>query len=208
MPYSQESDLYAFGLPRGAAPSPARTLDSLLSDVCTLDCHGFATGDPIAFRGAGSGVLPAGLTAGTTYFAQRETEHTFKVRATAEGAALDITDADDPVVVISPLPIDSAIAWADAMIDDMLTPHQVPLAAPVPEIIRMTSAELAAGRLLALTGAASQSLSEIVEAAHKRLARWSKGPTVPGADPDTRDNLAIGVSTRCGGRGWTEFGGL
>lgn len=208
MAYSQESDLYAFGIPRGGAPNPARALDSLTSSVCTLDSHGFSTGDPIIFRGAGDGGLPGGLTAGVTYYAQREAEHQFKVRATPTGSALTIVDATDPVVVFAPLPVDSAIAWADAMIDDMLTPHQVPLVAPVPEIIRMTSAELAAGRLLALTGAASKSLSEIVAGAQKRLERWSKGPAVPGADPDTRDNLAIGVSAQTGGRGWGTYGGL
>lgn len=208
MPYSEIADLYSFGIPRGGLPVPARPLDSILSSVCTLDVHGFQTGDEIQFRAAGDGTLPAELAAGTTYYAQRESEHTFKVRATSGGSALSITDATDPAVVISPIDYASAIAWADALIDDMLTPHQVPLAAPVPALIQMTSAELAAGKLLAVHGVASKPLSDIVAAAQKRLERWSKGPTVPGADPDTRDNLAVGVSARCDRRGWGEFGGL
>lgn len=207
MPYSSRADLYAWGIPRGGLPNPAKPLDSLLSSTCTLDEHGFETGDAIQFRPAGDGTLPAELTAGTTYYAQRETPHAFKVRATPGGPAVSITNASDPVVVIAPVDYDSAIAWADAVLDDMLVPLQTPLTT-VPELVRMTSAELAAGKLLATHGGASKALAEIVAEAQKRIARWRAGQVPPGADPDTRDNLSTGVSSRCDSRGWNRWGGL
>ncbi len=208
MSYCNPSDLYSWGVPRGATPNPGRVLFSVLDDVCTLDVHGFVTGDEILFRPSGDGELPAELTPGVTFFVQLETEHTFKVRATAEGASISITDAEDPVLVIAPLPIAAAIEWADAIIDDALTAHAVPLD-PVPPIVRMTAAELAAAKLLGTSGGSSKSLAETVDGALKRLERWRIGKPVEGADADTRENTAsAAASTRTDCRGWRTFGGL
>lgn len=207
--YCATADLYAHGLPRGSTPNPGRVLYQLADDTCMLDDHGFVTGDPISFIGGGDGGLPTGLTAGTTYYAQRETEATFKVRATADGAALVISDATDPVVVISPLPTAEAIEWASAIVDDMLTAHDVPLD-PVPEIVKFTTAELAAGKLAAMKGSASVSLSAVVDAAGVRLRRWATGVAVPGADTaaETRANLAVTGTAAADPRGWRCFGRL
>ncbi len=224
--YCAASDLYTFGVPRGATPNPGRVLASAASNVCTLDVHGFETGDAILFRPAGDGVMPAGLSAGTTYYAQAETEHTFKVRATAGGSAITFTDADDPLMVIAPLDREAAIAWASRVIDDMSAGQAVPFDDAalypdgVPEIIRMTAAELAAGKLLASagassasiaprTGAASRSLSEVVDAAVKRVERWAKGLPVRGTPADTRaQTAAVAVAPYVDRRGWSRFGGL
>lgn len=215
MPYCSPSDLYAFGVPRGATPNPGRALASAEDSVCTLDGHGFETGDEILFRPAGDGVMPAGLSAGVTYYAQADTEHTFRVRATAGGAAITFSDADDPLMVIAPLNREAAIAWADRMLDDMAPGQAVPFddvtlyPDGVPQIIRMTSAELAAGKLTAVTGGASRSLSEIVDAAVKRVERWSKGLPVRNTPDASRTNLAVATSAAfCDPRGWRRFGGL
>lgn len=204
-------DLFAFGVPRGATPNPGRVLASLIDSVCTLDVHGLDTGTAILFRPAGSGALPAELSEGTTYYAESLTEHTFRVRATAGGVALTITDAVDPVMVVTPLPVAEAIAWAEQVIYDSLPAHAVPLAqsAPVPELLRITCAELAAGKLLALSGAASRSLSETVDMALKRVERWGKG--VPLRDPNApaRTNLAATASAPpSDARGWRRYGGI
>jgi hypothetical protein len=217
--YCSPSDLYAFGVPRGATPNPGRVLASAAGSVCTLDVHGFETGDAILFRPAGDGAVPVGLALGTTYYAQAETEHTFRVRATAGGAALTFTDAEDPLMVIAPLDRASAIAWADRMIDDMAGGQAVPFddaslyPAGVPEIVRMTSAELAAGKLLAVTGSASRSLSDVVDAAVKRIGRWATGLPVRGTPAASRANLAasappVAVTPCSDVRGWKRFGGL
>jgi hypothetical protein len=206
----QPSDLFAFGLPRGATPNPGRVLASLVDGVCSLDVHGLDTGTAILFRAAGDGALPPELVEGTTYYAESLTEHTFRVRATAGGAAISITDADDPVMVVVPLPIAETIAWAEQIIYDSLPAHAVPLAQgdAVPTILRMTCAELAAGKLLALSGAASRSLSDTVDAALKRVERWGKG--IPLRDPDApaRTNLAAASAPASDSRGWKRYGGI
>lgn len=215
MPYCAPADLYAFGIPRGATPNPGRTLASVVDDVCTLDVHGFVTGDEILFRPAGDGVMPAGLSAGVTYYAQAETEHTFRVRASAVGAAIAFDDAADPLMVIAPLNRDAAIAWASRAIDDMAAGQGVPFddvalyPAGVPEIIKITAAELAAGKLLAISGSASRSLADTVDAALKRVERWAKGLPVRGTPVESRANLAVVATVPVyDARGWRKWGGL
>ena len=217
MAYCSPSDLHAHGVPRGATPNPARVLASAVSNTCTLDDHGFATGDTITFRPAGDGAMPAGLVAGTTYYAQAETDHMFRVRATAGGAAITFTDVDpdDPIMVFAPLDKAASIAWADRMIDNMVTGQATPFddvalyPDGVPDIIKFTSAELAAGHLLGVTGSASRSLADIVDAAQKRLERWSTGVPVRGTPDESRENLAVAATAPyCDRRGWSKYGGL
>lgn len=205
--YCNQSDLYAYGLPRGATPNPGRALASLADSVCSLDVHGLDTGTAILFRAIG-GTLPAELSEGVTFYAEAVTEHTFRVRATAGGAALTITDTDDPIMVIVPLPIAESIEWASRIIDDSLPAHAAPIDGVVPAIIRSTCAELAAGKLLAISGAASRSLSETVDMALKRVERWGKG--VPLRDPDApaRTNLAAASAPPSDARGWKRYGGI
>jgi hypothetical protein len=200
--YCSASDLYDHGVPRGAVPNPARPLYSLVSGLCTLDDHAFSTGDAIQFRAAGDGTLPAELTEGTTYYAELVSPTTFRVRTTPTGSAISITTATDPVLVSAPLNVDAAIEFASEVIDDALIGHFVPLD-PVPAIIRITAAELAAGKLLAGHGAQSKSLSEIVDAALKRLERWRLGKPVEGASDDSHANLATpGEVAPAAFRGW------
>lgn len=217
MTYCDAADLYDHGLPRGAVPNPPRALYQLADSVCVLDDHGFSTEDAIQFRPAGDGSLPAELTEGTVYYAHTLTASTFAVRATPTGSDMTITDATDPVLVASPLNIDAAIEFASEVIDDALTGHTVPLD-PVPAIIRITAAELAAGKLLARQGGQSKSLAEIVDAAVKRLERWRLGKPVEGATEDSHANLATPGAAAAtsstssgwcpGANSWRRFGGL
>jgi hypothetical protein len=156
--------------------------------------------------------MPSGLTANTTYYAQAESAHTFKVRATPSGAALTFSDADDPILVVTALDRDSCIAWAGAVLEDMLPAHVMPLEDPIPPIIRMTCAELAAGKLLSTAGGASASLVDIVDKATKRLERWAKGvPLRASADapaPPAAGLAASATAPFADRRGWSRFGGL
>ncbi len=188
MAYCVASDLFLFGVPRGAAPNPGRQIDSLTASTIHLDVHSFDLAQPVTVRAIGA--LPSPLVEGTTYYVEPVTEATFKLRATPTGAALTIVDAVDPILVIEPLNIDGAIAWADAIIDDMLTGQVVPLN-PVPQIVRITSAELAAFRLVVAHSAQGKNLSDIVDRAEKRLARWLAGRPIAQTAAETRDNLAI-----------------
>lgn len=213
MPYCTPADLHAFGVPRGATPNPGRVLASAVNNTCTLDVHGFEMGDAISFRPAGDGDMPTGLVAGTTYYAQSEGEYSFKVRATPSGAAISFTDAEDPLMVLAPLDRASAIEYADRLIDDMSAGQAVPFddvslyPDGVPAIIKMTSAEIAAVKLLSITGSASRSLADVADAAAKRLARWAQGLPVRETPAETRAQVAaVATAPYADIRGWSTFG--
>lgn len=208
--YCAPSDLYSFGLPRGAVPNPGRLADSVSTstDAFTLDVHGFVLNDPVSFRAEAGGSLPAPLVEGSTYYAIPLTESTFSVATAEDGDALDLTSAGVRVLVIAPLPVDAAIAWASRIIDDMLPAHAVPLEEPIHELVRMTAAELAAHKLMCGKGS-SKTLGEMVDAANKRLARWAQGIPLRGEDVPTATNLASAAAVPyVDSRGWSRYGGL
>jgi hypothetical protein len=209
--YCAASDLYSFGLPRGALANPARPVASVSAggNTITLDLHGFALNDQVSFRAEASGTLPAPLVASTTYYAIPVSDSVFSVAAAADGAAIDLTTAGTRVVVISPLPVAEAIAWASRVIDDMLPAHLVPLEDPIAEIVTMTCAELAASKLLARQGSASVSLTSIADAARKRLERWAAGAPIRGENAPEPASLAASASASVPDtRGWNRFGGI
>lgn len=208
--YCTASDLYSFGLPRGALANPGRTAASMLAstDTVTLDEHGFVDGDTVQFRAEAGGSLPSPLVAGTIYYVRDAASHTFKVAASSGGSAINLTTDGSNVVVIETLPVASAIAWAKEVINDMLPAHVVPFTV-VPEIVRMTAAELAVGKIMTRSGAASASLGEMVDAARKRLERWAKGIPIRGTAAATRANKAQAASVPYDdSRGWGSYGGL
>lgn len=210
-PYCSAGDLYQFGLPRGALPNPGRlaAFVDATANTITLNTHGFAQDDPVSFRAEAGGSLPAPLGEGLYYFAAPVTDDSFSVALTASGAVIDLLTEGTRTIVIAPLPIAAAISWASRVIDDMLPAHLVPLALPVAEIVRMTCAELAAGKLLSRTGAQSKSLSEIVDAANKRLSRWALGVPIRGENAPAPANLATSATVPYrDSRGWSQFGGI
>lgn len=209
--YCDEPDLYAFGLPRGGLPNAARLAGtvSVAGNWIGIDGHGFATNDTVLFRAEAGGTLPSPIVDGTEYFAIRLTDGRFQIAAAVNGAALDLTTTGSRVLVIAPLPIASAIVWASSVIDDMLPAHVVPLVAPFPEIIRITAAELACGKLGTFTGAKSASLTELVDAARKRVERWAKGIPIRGTNAPPSANLAgSATAPYLDARGWAQYGGL
>ena len=209
--YCSSSDLHDHGLPRGAVPNPARLVESVdtSADTLTLDQHGFSLNDLVSFRAEAGGSLPAPLEEGTDYYAIPENESAFSVAATADGSAIPLTSAGARVLAIAPLPVAASISWASQVIDDMLPAHVVPIDADaIPDIVRMTCAELAAGKLAARSGAASKALLDIVDAAQKRLARWGKGVPIRGAVVPPAANLAASASASVRDRsGWKRWGG-
>jgi hypothetical protein len=212
--YCTTSDLYDFGLPRGGIPNPARLAAdppaSASTNAIELDGHGFATDDPVSFRAEAGGSLPAPLVAGTIYYAIPLSEGYFSVAETAGGAAIDLTTAGSAVVVHTPLPVDAAIEFASALIDDMLPAHVVPLTAPYPPIVVMSCAELAAAKLAARSGAASVSLTAMADAARKRLERWGQGIPLRGTNvsAQTPANLAQSATAPAlDVRGFRRWGG-
>lgn len=82
--------------PNGGSPKEFQASDT--TDVVTVPAHGYANTDPIVFYG---GTVPAGLVEGTIYFVRDATTDTFKVAATAGGAAIDLTGTGAPDCVVS-----------------------------------------------------------------------------------------------------------
>jgi hypothetical protein len=179
------------------------------ANTLTLGAHGFALNDLVSFRPEAGGSLPAPLVAGTSYYAIPVTDDSFSVATTEDGSSVNITSAGSLFVAIAPLPVAAAISWASQIIDDMLPAHVVPIEADaIPEIVRFTCAELAAGKLAARSGNASKSLTEIVDAANKRLARWGKGVPIRGAVVPPHAGLSASATAPFRDRrGWNRWGG-
>lgn len=207
--YCDESDLYDFGLPRGSLANPARpVVADATADSFTLDMHGFVDDDEVSFRADPGGSLPTGLSAGVAYFVKRLSEYAFQVAATSGGAAIDFTTAGSRVVAYAPINLGAAIQWASRVLDDAMQGSTlVPLTEPVPEIIRMTCAELAAGKLMAGRNG-SRALHEVIDAATKRAAKWAK-VRPQGENAGKPAGLAASATAPyCDRRGWNRFGGI
>lgn len=209
--YCSRSDLYDFGLPRGAVPNPARLIENVAasSDVFTLDEHGFEDGDPVQFRAAPGGTIPSPLVEGTTYYAVRLDDTRFRVSATDGGSAVDL-GAGERVLVIAPLPIAKAITWASRVIDDMLPAHVVPIdVGSIPPLVRMSAAELAALKLTNRQGAGAVSLGTLATQVEQRLKRWAEGVPIRGPEEAPPANLAVrGTRGYTDRRGWGTGGCL
>lgn len=206
--YAAQSDLYDFGLPRGVLVNAGRLASANATlDAVELDEHGFEADAPVTFRGDAGGALPTPLAPHTTYYAAPLSPSLFQVAATAGGAALDLGSGAG-FLVIAELPVDAAIDWASRIIDDMLPAHVVPFeSGSVPDIIRMTAAELASGKLLHGSGSASATLMAMVDDAQKRLARWAKGVPVRGANNPANLSVSAAIATT-DPTGWKTYGGL
>lgn len=210
--YCTPADLYSFGLPRGSLPNAGRLAGgvNVTTNAIELDAHGFETGDPVTFRAESGGVLASPIQAGVTYYAIPVTDSSFRVSLTVGGDAIDITTAGSGLIVIAPLPIASAIAWATKIVEDMLPAHVIPLDV-VPEIVKMTTAELAIAKLASITGGKSAVTTDMVDFAQKRLARWAKGVPLRG-DANARPAAASCAQTAIApfndARGWHRYGGI
>jgi len=93
--------LWSAGTFKGYSPnggSPKEFQADATSDVVSVPGHGYIANDPIVFYG---GTVPAGLTEGTIYYVRDVTTNTFKVSATAGGAAIDLTGSGGSDCVVS-----------------------------------------------------------------------------------------------------------
>ena len=209
MAYCSPNDLYLYGLPRGALSAPGRLVGTVdtASGTLELDAHGFDDDDVVMFRSAGGGTLPSPLVAATAYYVRAVDAWRFRVAASAGGAAITLASAGTTFVVYAALPIDATLDKVSRMIDDLLPAHVVPLTAPYPDVVVMTAAELAASELLALTGAASVSLTSVYDAARKRVERWARGVPVRGTNAPTTSQLAVS-GTSAPLPAWRRYGGI
>lgn len=170
--------------------------------------HGLALNDQLTVRIDAGGTLPAPLAAEVTYFAKPVNAQRFQVSATSGGAAIDLTTAGAHFVVVVPIQYAAAISYASRLIDEMLVGHVLlQTGDPVPEIIRITCAEIAVGKLAAISGSVSKSLGEIVDTARKRLEQWGKGRPLRAANKPAPANVSVSATAPFrDARGWNNCG--
>ncbi|CAB4164953.1 hypothetical protein UFOVP824_11 [uncultured Caudovirales phage] len=76
-----------------AAYSTTKTISAidLVNNIITSNAHGYADGTPV--KVSATTTMPAGLTAGTTYYVIYYSANTYKLSATSGGTEIDITSA-------------------------------------------------------------------------------------------------------------------
>lgn len=211
MGYCVAGDLYKYGLPRGALAVPARLIASVdtTADTLELDAHGFDDDQAVQFRSVGGGTLPSPIAESSTYYVISTSDWEFQIAATAGGSAINLTTTGSTFAVLAPLPVSDTIEKASRMVDDMCPAHLVPFDSPYPDIVVMTTAELAASMLLALTGGESAPLTSIYDIARKRIDRWARGIPVRGDNaPSTSQKAYSGVATSSTLPDWRRYGGI
>ncbi len=193
-------------LPMGSLPSESGIVASSLagSDAITLDGHGFETGDPVNVRALEGGTLSAPLAEGTTYYAIRLTNATFKLALTVDGAAIDLTTSAVSMVVSREPDYDYWIGFYSRWADTSLPGHLVPMSDPVPSVVEGIVADLVAKRMFNVGGQASDTLQAVEIAAAAQLARFKGGMPVRDANATASANLAVTADMRdtADPRGW------
>lgn len=204
--YCSRADVTA-RLPPGTVVSPAGMLASCLAstDVLTYDGHGLETNDEVTVRAASAGTLSAPLVAGTVYYAIRLTNSTFKLAASAGGAALNITSDGVEMIVTREPKFDDVIEFVSRWADTFLPAHVVPLTAPIHPLVRGVVADVSAKRILNANGQDSAAVTAAELAGKAILERFAAGMPLRGGTAQTPSNLAItatSVSSGSDPRGW------
>lgn len=205
MSYCTRADVVAL-LPSGGLNNPARVATGSSSgDYIESDQHGLAADAEVTFRGSSGGSVPAGLTAGTTYYAKILSTSRFQVAATPGGSAINLTTDGENFVFWSELPWQAWIDWSASEINGYLPEHMVPVVAPYEQRLVTANAELAAKKGLQATGSAALDLGEEIRRIGDSIARWAKGLPVRGIERQVHQppNLAITASAGATDpRGW------
>lgn len=192
----------------GQLPSPSSLVASSVAgtDIITLDGHGLETDDAVLVRATEGGTLSTPLAEGTTYYAIRLSDSTFKLAATAGGAAIDLTLAGVSMVVSRALDFDYWIGVYSRWADTSLPGHLVPMGrdAAVPEVVECIVADLVAKRMFNAGGQASESLKDMEIASVAQLARFASGMPLRDANVTASANLAVSstMSSVADPRGW------
>lgn len=203
--YATRADLYDSGLPRGTLGSSARLVASstAASNVLELEEHGFVDDDEVLVRAVEGGTLSAPLSEGTTYYVIRLTDSTFSLAASAGGAAIDLTTDGESMLVAKGLPVDKILERVSRLADQYVG-HLLPLSEPYPVVLVDVVARIAARRLQAASGVASETVATFEEQAWKQLERWAKGVPIRDTSVTASSNLAVvaTASTSTDPRGW------
>jgi len=203
--YCAIADVTAF-LPAGGLPNPARVATgSAAGGYIECEGHGLIADAQVILRAEIGGALPAGLVAGTTYFAIPLSESQFQLTTTAGGSPVFLATDGSNFVFVSPLPFAAWIEWGARQVDSFLPIHVIPLQSPFPEIVVTANAELAAMRGLAATAGSDIDLGARIDAVGARVARWAKGLPVRGTLVQRQQPSTLAITINAGAydpRGW------
>ena len=94
------------------------------NDTITATGHDFILNTPVQVSVSGGGALPAPLVAGTTYYVRDSATNTFKLSATVDGAAIDITSVGTGTFIITDLALDSKLGTVALYTRKELTNYQ------------------------------------------------------------------------------------
>lgn len=204
--YATRADLDDFGgIPDGSLSNAGREVASSVAstNVITLDAHGLQTDDEVLLRAAEGGTLSAPLVAGTTYYAIRLNDSTFKVAATSGGSAIDLTTDGVSMIATKPLPIDRMLELYSRWVDGFLPAHLVPLESPYPIVVTAIVAQLAGKALMNLDGKSSEIVDKAELVAMAQLKRWSDGIPLRDVTATASANLAVtSANLTADARGW------
>lgn len=195
--YCEQTDAYAW-TPRGSISNPAQSVAiTAATDIITWDGHALADDDPLTFRAESGGSMPSPLVAGTTYYAIRMTDSTFKVAATAGGSAIDLTTAGSNVLGIAQPPWTRWIEEESALIEGNCPSHVVPFSETPPIVRRMVSLRVAV-RARMWGGNSTEPIQNEIDDALRMFTAWAKGQQIRGAiEPASAQvpQLYVGSST-------------
>lgn len=209
--YATRSDLYRYGgVARGNLIGEGRLVASSTAstDLLELAGHNFETDDAVLVRATDGGTLSAPLVVGTTYYVIRFSDSTFKLSATASGAAIDLSSNGVSMVVTAQLPVDDMLELYSRWVDAFLPAHLVPLASPYPVVVTAIVAQLAGKALLNLDGKSSEVVNATELAAKAQLERWAKGIPLRDARATASSNKAVtsNLGATVDPRGWCPSG--
>lgn len=213
------ADVYEHGLARGSLPSTGRVVSVSVDggedgSLLRLRQHGFALDTPLRFRAEEGGALPSPLERDVTYYTIPAHDDAFRVALTASvdgvpADALELSSAGCGVIVIPPDPVLSACAFASRLILQMLPAHVLPLAEPVPEILKITAAQVAAWKALAQAGGSSTSLTALLNEAKPLIATWAKGVPLRENPPPAAGKAVTAAAPRSRSAcDWERYGGI
>lgn len=207
--YAQRSDLFKYGGQPSELANPGRVCASVVAatDTFELDGHGFESDNVLQFRAEEGGNLPAPLIAGTSYYAERVSDTHFKARATAGGAAVNLTTDGVSVVVVKALPFDDVLEYYSRFADQFIPAHAVPLRDEDRTLVKGVVAKLSFKELQRLNGVSSISMKDAELEAKAQLERWSKGLPIRNA-ASQHTNLSISENASLDPRGWGTGGTL
>lgn len=212
MAYCSAPQLFELGgMPPGGVRSMARLTTGAVvaNNTILLDAHGLGAGDVVRLQAQQEGSVPSPLVALRPYYALPVDESSFQLEESVGSGAIDLTTTGSTFFAIVPPDYDGSIAWASALIDDMLPSATLPLTEPYPAVVVATCAELASWRLLSQQGAQASALSEILDASRRRLDRWARGVPVRGQNAPKPSNLSVSSGKLSASRRpWRQFGGL